>query len=237
MQESAPIRVLVIDDEKVIRDGCTRALADRGYEVASEEDGKSGIASMLERDFDIVLLDLMMPGIDGFSVLKWIRQEKPATLAIVITGFATVDKAVTAMKEGAFDFVGKPFSPEYIRLVVQRAAEKRSLLAEAEMLRQERTLDLRIIAEEQSRLKTVFSCMEGAILVTDRQKVVVLHNPAAIKLLEIQTDPVVGKPLSASIRDQGAVSMVAEVVKEGTTILREFPPGTISRQHLRSGQP
>ncbi len=234
MQASAPIRVLVVDDEKVIRDGCQRSLSDRGFEVHQAENGDEGIARLRETGFDIVLLDLMMPGTDGFSVLKWIRQNLPATLVIVITGFATVAKAVAAMKEGAFDFVGKPFTPDYIRLVVQRAAEKCRLLAEAERLREEHALDLETIAEEQSRLKTVFSCMDGAVIVTNREGTVVLHNPAAIRMLQIQTDPVIGKHLSESIREQSVVAMIEEVVESCRAVIIDFPTGSISRFYLRA---
>lgn len=228
------MRVLVVDDEKVIREGCERALSGRGYEIRKVQNGDEGIAILEKESYDIVLLDLMMPGIDGFSVLKWIRQYRPGTLVIVITGFATVAKAVAAMKEGAFDFVGKPFTPDYIRLVVQRAAEKRALQAEAERLREEHMLDIETIHEEQSRLQTVFTCMDGAVLVTNRDGIVVLHNPAAIRLLDIQTDPVTGKHLSDSIRDSGAVAMVEEVVASGTATTIEFPSGTISRNFLRA---
>lgn len=233
MQEKSPIRVLVVDDEKVIRDGCERALTSEGYEVDKAENGAIGVA-MLEKGFyDVTLLDLMMPGIDGFSVLRWVRDNRPDIEVIVITGFATVAKAVAAMKEGACDFVGKPFTPDYLRLVVKRAAEKRQLMAEAVKLREEKTLDIKTIVEEQSRLKSVFSCMVNSVIVTNRESVVVLHNPAAIAVLDIQTDPVIGKPLAGSIQHPDAIAMVEEAMKNGVTVIREFPPGTISRsRHL-----
>jgi len=234
MESQAPVNILVIDDEKVIRDGCERALAGECYQIEKAKNGKLGIEKLKAKDFDIVLLDLMMPGIDGFAVLKWIKENQPGVQVIVITGFATVSKAVAAMKAGAFDFVGKPFTPEYIRLVVKRGAEKRALEAETVRLRGEKELDHLTIATEQSRLKSVFQCMEGAILVTDLKGVVVLHNPAVIKMLEIETDPVIGKHLSESIRDRGAVNMIEEVVRRGSAVTREFEPGSISRLYLRA---
>jgi len=185
-------------------------------------------------NFDIILLDLMMPGIDGFGVLEWIKEHKPHIEVIVITGFATVSKAVTAMKEGAFDFVGKPFTPDYIRIVVDRAVEKIKLEREARRLREERTLTLEAIQNEQSLLKTVFGCMVEAVLITDPQSVVVHHNPAAIKILDIQTDPVVGKPIAVSIRDGSVVQMVQEAIGDRHVVTREFAPGTVSRRYLRA---
>jgi PAS domain S-box-containing protein len=198
------------------------------------ENGEAGIACLKGEEFDIVLLDLMMPGMDGFSVLGWIRDNRPGVQVIVITGFATVAKAVAAMKEGAFDFVGKPFTPDYIRIVVQRAYEKRALLTEAARLREEKAVDLAAIVEEQSRLRSAFACMEEAILVTNRAGVVVLHNPVAVRVLEIQTDPVIGKPLSDSLSNADAVEMIGEAVRNGSTVAKEFPPGTISRLFLRA---
>jgi len=228
------VRILVVDDEKVIREGVERALGKRGFDVVKAEDGDRGLELLQEFDFDIVLTDLMMPGLDGFAVLKWIRENQPHVQVIVITGFATVSKAVSAMKQGAFDFVGKPFTPDYIRVVVDKAIERIELRRETEQLREEKNRGLVAIDKSDSRLKTVFSCMSEAVLITDLDGVVVLHNPAAIKLLEIQTDPVIGKPLSASIRDQTAVSMVMESMQESKEVSREFNPGTISRQHLRA---
>jgi len=232
MSEAA--RVLIIDDEQVIREGCERSLKDQGYQIAKAENGTDGIELMKQASFDIVLLDLMMPGIDGFEVLAWVKQHRPETQVIVITGFATVSKAVFAMKQGAFDFVGKPFTPDYIRIVTARALEKRALEAETERLKHEKTRDLMIIAEEQSRLKTVFSCMIEAVIITNRHGVVVHHNPSAIRVLQIETDPVVGKPLALSIHDKNAIDMVREAVEQGCVVTREFPPGSISRQYLRA---
>ena len=228
------VRILVIDDEKVIREGVERALSKQGYDVTKAEDGDLGLALLKEREFDIVLTDLMMPGLDGFAVLGWIQENQPNVQVIVITGFATVSKAVSAMKQGAFDFVGKPFTPDYIRVVVNRAVDKLKMQAETEQLREEKKRGLEAIDKSQSRLKTVFGCMAEAVLITDAQSVVVLHNPAAIKILEIQTDPVLGKPLGDSIRDRTAVAMVAEAISKSVGVTREFAPGTISRKFLRA---
>ncbi len=228
------VRILVIDDEKVIREGVERALAKRGYEIAKAEDGNKGLELLKEFKFDIVLTDLMMPGLDGFAVLDWIRENQPHVQVIVITGFATVTKAVVAMKQGAFDFVGKPFTPDYIRIVVDRAIDKLTMRAETERLRDEKNLGLLAIDKSQSRLKTVFSCMAEAVLITDTEGIVVLHNPAAIKILEIQTDPFIGKHLSASIRDTTALNMINEAMSKAMVVTREFAPGAISRKFLRA---
>jgi PAS domain S-box-containing protein len=228
------VRILVIDDEKVIREGVERALSKRGYEISKAEDGNKGLELLKKFDFDIVLTDLMMPGLDGFAVLDWIRENQPHVQVIVITGFATVTKAVTAMKQGAFDFVGKPFTPDYIRVVVDKAIDKLAMRAETERLREEKNIGLEAIDKSQSRLKTVFSCMAEAVLITDTEGIVVLHNPAAIKILEIETDPFIGKHLAASIRDQTAINMINEAMNKVMVVTREFAPGAISRKYLRA---
>lgn len=230
----APLNILVVDDEKVIRDGCARALSNPEHQVVTTPDGSAALDLLKAGTFDIVLLDLMMPGVDGFSVLKWIKQHRPDIQVIVITGFATVQKAVEAMKDGAFDFVGKPFTPDYIRIVVRRAADNRALLTETEKLRREKASDLYTIVQEQSRLKTVFNCIEGAVLVTNRDGKVVLHNPAAVSVLDLASEPVVGQPVSQVIRHPGAADMIHAVTNDLVAVTREFEPGTISRLHLRA---
>jgi DNA-binding NtrC family response regulator len=90
---------------------------------------------MKNRVFDIVILDLKLPGIDGMQVLEAIQSDSPDTIVVVITGYATVESAVQAMKLGAYDFVPKPFTPDELRVVVGRAAEKRRLTAENIYLR------------------------------------------------------------------------------------------------------
>jgi DNA-binding NtrC family response regulator len=146
------VRILVIDDEKVIREGVERALSKQGYDVTKAEDGDLGLALLKEREFDIVLTDLMMPGLDGFAVLGWIQENQPHVQVIVITGFATVSKAVSAMKQGAFDFVGKPFTPDYIRVVVNRAVDKLTMQTETKQLREEKNRGLEAIDKSQSRV-------------------------------------------------------------------------------------
>jgi len=229
-----PLHILVVDDEKVIRDGCARVLSGQEHRVDTAPDGSAALDLLKTGIFDIVLLDLMMPEVDGFEVLEWIKRNRPDTRVIVITGFATVQKAVEAMKCGAFDFVGKPFTPDYLRIVVRRAAENRSLLNETERLRQEKVSDLYTIAQEQSRLKTVFNCIEGAVLVTNREGKVVLHNPAAVGVLDLASKPVVGQPVSRVLRHPDAANMIKNVTNDLTAVTREFEPGTLSPLHLRA---
>lgn len=229
-----PTRVLVIDDEQVIRDGCVRVLGKEGYDVVTAANGGQGLRLMEERPAEAVLLDLMMPGVDGFQVLGSIRKRWPGSYVIIITGFATVEKAVQAMKEGAFDFLAKPFNPDYLRIVVRRALDKKALEDEAVRLREEREKGLRAVMTEQSRLRTIIQCMGNGVLVVDRDLTVLLHNPVLIRMAEIQTDPMVGKPLCDSVTNRDLCEMVRKVIVDNTIISREFEEGTIGPAYLRA---
>jgi two-component system sensor histidine kinase/response regulator len=133
-------RILIIDDEEVVLDACQQVYGIMGYELATAGDGTAGLARMKEFGPDLVLVDLMMPGISGFEVLEAMQASDPAVVAIVITGYSTVGSAVEAMKKGAFDFLPKPFTPDELRVVTARGLEKRRLVLEAIELRRERDM-------------------------------------------------------------------------------------------------
>jgi len=196
MQNQA--NILVIDDELIMREGCTRVLVKEGWSVITAEDGQKGLEQISNRTqpFDVILLDLMMPGMSGMEVMENIRSLDPDLLVIVITGYATVESAVEAMKKGAYDFISKPFAPDQLRIVVRRALERRTLQKEAVFLRQEREKSLRDVATEQSRIRTIIHCMGDGVLVCDREGTVVLVNPATGRMLHLPEASLVGTPLS-----------------------------------------
>jgi len=119
---------LVIDDEESMRDSCRQVLERDGWEVMSVPDGAAGLKVFHEDNPDLVLIDLKIPGVDGMKVLSSIAQEDPAAATVVITGYATVESAVEAMKLGAYDFLPKPFTPAELRVAAWRNYEKRGLL-------------------------------------------------------------------------------------------------------------
>jgi len=133
-------RILIIDDEEIVLDSCTAILADSDYEIETANDGNAGVMLVKEYEPDLVFVDLKMPGISGFDVLKQIQAIDSTIVAIVITGYATVSSAVDAMKNGAYDFLPKPFTPEEFRLITKRGMEKRALVLETIALRREREM-------------------------------------------------------------------------------------------------
>jgi two-component system sensor histidine kinase/response regulator len=129
-----PIRILVVDDELGIREGCKRALTPHGFEVEIAENGPTGLRKLREGRFDVLLLDAMMPGMSGLEMWQQAKQLAPDLICIIITGYATVELAVQATREGAHDFIAKPFTSELLLQVINRQLERRQLRREAEQL-------------------------------------------------------------------------------------------------------
>jgi two-component system, NtrC family, response regulator HydG len=119
---TAPGKVLIIDDDESMRIACSRSLESAGYGIASAENGEQGLGKARLESFDVALLDLRMPGLPGMEVLKRLKQESPNTAVVIITGYPTIDSAVEAIKLGAHDYLSKPFSPEVLITVVERAS-------------------------------------------------------------------------------------------------------------------
>jgi two-component system sensor histidine kinase/response regulator len=133
-------KILIIDDEEIIRDSCTEILAGSGYQLATADNGTKGLAILDQFEPDLVFVDLKMPGISGLEVLEKVYSTHPTIVTIVITGYATVSSAVEAMKQGAYDFLPKPFTPDEFRLITKRGLEKRSLVLETIALRREKEM-------------------------------------------------------------------------------------------------
>ena len=120
-------RILVVDDDAHIRQALVDRFAARKFDVVSAASGKDAFSKISRERPDVVLLDLQLPEGDGFWVLKRLREEQIDATVVVITAFGTVDKAVQAMKEGAYDFIQKPFEPSLVEETVRRAMERTSL--------------------------------------------------------------------------------------------------------------
>jgi PAS domain S-box-containing protein len=204
-------RVLVVDDEKDIRDGSQRILARAGFSVLATDRGDTALEILESDPVSIVLLDLKMPGIDGMEVLARIRRQPAPPLVIVITGFATVETAIEAMKCGAYDFIPKPFDPEQLRIVVNRAEEKIRLEREAAALDAERKRTLTDLGTEKSRLRTIVESLPNGVLVTNADASVVLMNPAFRQLVGLSFEDGIGKPIENCIPEPGLCRLVREI--------------------------
>jgi two-component system response regulator HydG len=149
--------ILIIDDEETMRDSCRQTLFRDGHRVEAAEDGSKGLALLEAESFDLVILDLKMPGLGGMEVLKRIKEDDPESVVIVITGYATIESAVQAMKSGAYDFIPKPFTPDSLRAIVKRALDRRELVLENVLLRSElkASLGLEVIVGQSKSMKKV----------------------------------------------------------------------------------
>ena len=133
-----PFKVLVIDDEEIARISCRRILERKGIGVTLSASGREGLDIIMREPHDLVLIDLKMPEMDGVEVARRIRDYDPGIVTIIITGYATIESAVAVMKEGAYDYLPKPFTPDELLIVVQRGLEKRRLDLESAALREEK---------------------------------------------------------------------------------------------------
>jgi two-component system phosphate regulon sensor histidine kinase PhoR len=206
------ITILVVDDEKAIRDGCHRVLTGKGYEVVTAENGQIALDILSKGRIDIVLLDLKMPVMGGEEVLDVVRKTYPDIPVIIITGHGTVDTAVICMKNGAYDFITKPFQIDQFLLTVTRAAEKRRLEQEANQLKEENIRNLYDLNLEKSRLKTIINRMGNGVMVTNRNLEVVLHNPALMRLMEISSQPEGPIPISGIIMDESLIDTLKQIL-------------------------
>lgn len=179
--------ILVIDDEQRIRDACRMVLKTMGFTVETASDGPQGLDLVEEKHFDILLLDLMMPNMSGFEVLSRVRDIDPDTVVIVITGYATLEHSIEAMKKGAFDFIPKPFTPDQLRAVVSKSLRY--------------THALQDIATSKSRMRMMVNRLMDGVMTTDSEKRIVLANPAFRHMIGFTGSTMVGSSVNEAITD------------------------------------
>lgn len=167
--------ILVIDDEVGMREGCRRALELQGFRVTTAEHGAEGLHTLRQARFDLVLLDAMMPGIGGLELLERIQEHDPHLVCVMITGYATVDLAATAMKQGAYDFLPKPFTAEELLAAVRRGLEERQrrLTATQEQEQEEQAEELERARQEIAKL----DAMQSRFMLVIAHE---LRNPAGV---------------------------------------------------------
>jgi two-component system phosphate regulon sensor histidine kinase PhoR len=200
--------ILVVDDEKGIREGCRRILSAEGFAVEVAENGKEGLELVRGKSYDMLLVDLMMPVMGGLELMENVRDLDPEIVMIVITGFATIETAVEAMKHGAYDYMAKPFTPDQVVAVVNRGLEKRRLSMQAKLLMEERDKKLLEVANEESKLHTIVNSMADGILVINQERQVVLWNPSAIKMLNLNGKLEPGRDISEAIPHPDLIDVV-----------------------------
>jgi len=191
-------RILVVDDEQRIRDACRMVLDEEGYMVSIAPDGDVGLRMIKAEHYDIILLDLMMPSLSGFDVLSQVREQHPDTVVIVITGYATLEHSIEAMKKGAFDFIPKPFTPNQLRVVVSKAIRYTGAMQD--------------IADTKSRLRVIVNRLTDGVMTTDIHKRVVLINPAFLNMIGHPGEGVTGRSAEEFISCKALLEMIDQTL-------------------------
>ncbi|MBW1675612.1 MAG: sigma-54-dependent Fis family transcriptional regulator [Deltaproteobacteria bacterium] len=139
----ASYNILVIDDDAFMRDACHQALTKHGHSVSLAKSGREGLVLLEKWSFDLILLDLKLPGEDGLFVLARIKDLEPEAIIVMISGYGSIETAVQAIKLGAFDFIAKPFTPEELIKLVDRVLRNRQLTIENLYLKQSLKQEIR----------------------------------------------------------------------------------------------
>ena len=120
-------RILIVDDEPIVLRSCQRILRGEDYEIDVCGDGLSALGMINENDYDVLILDIKMPRMDGIEVLRRVKEARPDIDVIMITGLHDIGTAVQAMKLGALDYLPKPFEPEQLQMLVERAFDRQAV--------------------------------------------------------------------------------------------------------------
>ncbi|MGE5399709.1 MAG: ATP-binding protein [Ignavibacteriales bacterium] len=177
--------VLIVDDERGLRLGTKRLLESEGFYAEAAENGTEGINLARSKEFDLAIIDLKMPDLDGIEVLQEVRKANPNTVCFIATAYASYETAIESTKLGAYSYIPKPFTPEELLLQLRKGYEKRLLILEAEKLRKEREERLLEIAFEKTRLKTIINSITEGVLVVNKTGELVLYNSSALKYLDL----------------------------------------------------
>jgi two-component system, sensor histidine kinase and response regulator len=166
--------IFVIDDDEIIRLSCEQILHKSGYKVETFGNGHQGIERLKEVRPPLLVVDIKMPELDGFEVIKIVRRIDPDIVVIVITGYATIETAVDAMKTGAYDFLPKPFTPGELRMIIERGFERWRLTKEAQTLRKEKEeVERKFVTLVSHQLKAPLGAVKqylDVLLYTSRDK-------------------------------------------------------------------
>jgi two-component system, cell cycle response regulator len=124
-------KIIVIDDEPSVRKLIKRLLERKGHFVDTAKTGEEGVSKILDNEYDIVITDMLLPGMDGMEVLKKIKEHTPDIDVVLITGFGSIESAVSFMKAGALDYITKPINSDHLEIVIQKAIERKELIKAA----------------------------------------------------------------------------------------------------------
>ena len=151
-------KIMVVDDDSLGREYLYETLMRGGYEVASVSNGQQAITRISKEAYDVIFLDMKMPGMCGMEVLEKVKSISPETVVILMTAHGTIETAVEAMKKGAYDYIIKPFSPEQIELLISRVNERQKLITENRYWRSNSNIDEKLnpVFSRNSRMSLIY---------------------------------------------------------------------------------
>ncbi len=195
-------KILVVDDELGMREGIRRILEMYGHNVDTASNGTEGIEKGIANEYDLYFIDLRMPDVEGTQVLREIKLVYPEAICVIVTAYASIETAVETTRLGAYQYIPKPFEPDELQILVNRALERRWYILEARRLREEQERRLLQVAHEQSRMRTIINSLDDGIMVINQEGQVVLFNPGFIKLLNVESKIEVGDKVWQFLPDE-----------------------------------
>ncbi len=169
--------ILVVDDDRIILDSLIELLSLEGFRTSGAETLKNAIAELQKQSYCLVITDVNLPDGDGFELLDIVRKDYPQTVVIVITGYGTIESAVKAIKQGAYDYLTKPIVDDELRLVVEKAIKQQSLMSENVSLRLqlEQKYSLENIISHDYKMAKIFDLVEA---VADSTTTILMAGPS-----------------------------------------------------------
>ncbi|MBN1796918.1 MAG: sigma-54-dependent Fis family transcriptional regulator [Sedimentisphaerales bacterium] len=170
-------KILIVDSDKIILDSLGSFLTKEGYKTAGADSMKEAISQLQERSYELVIIDINLPDGDGFELLDIIKKMCPQTVVVLITAYGTIESAVRAIKQGAYDYLTKPINDDELRLAVERALQQQSLISENEELRQQLELrySLESIISQNYKMARIFDLVES---VADTKTTILMTGPS-----------------------------------------------------------
>ena len=218
-----PLTVLIIDDEEGIRRSSKRIIDDMGCRTLIAGNGSTGLGILQTESVDIALLGIASANRDGMEALSRIVESYPDTLVIVLCGSATIETAIEAMKNGAYDVIPKQHQPDQLQMAVNRAREKILLTHEAQRQKPTKLPTLVDLGTEQSRIHTIVDTLPIGLLVTDAQGRVVLTNPMFRRQMQIPETLDLGQPVQRYIQDDGLCRLILDISQGCRAELDDIP--------------
>lgn len=227
-------KILIIDDEMGMREGTRRILTRDGYDCETASTGKEALEAIEKHNFSLYLVDLKLPDFDGLELVSRFIGSDPDAVCVVVTAYANLETALEAARHGAYDFLGKPFTPQMLRQAVKRGLERRDLLVQARELKREREESLLELANERSRTKTILNTLRDGVVVVNNKCDLALINPAAQSLIGI-TDVKISNSFIEQVPESELRTKLRDILEkedDDKAVQMHEVPGLISGQML-----